>query len=199
MRRSIFAVRRFAFGVGSWTAILYGLDTQISISNRLNRTSARRVRPRCSRMYSGRWLVPRDFRKGISPSADSRLIRLPALMQCSGIPAPRVLSWGWRATPCTDHPVFVAAVVVNIPGCVTSNFVGPDARGLDFLVSGTFTPVPEPATWSAAAAALAILLRLRALRKGGAAPSKLPIRRPVLVQPRGLPYPRSCAIWRPEG
>ena len=94
MRRSIFAVRRFAFGVGSWTAILYGLDTQISISNRLNRTSARRVRPRCSRMYSGRWLVPRDFRKGISPSADSRLIRLPALMQCSGVPAPRVLSWG---------------------------------------------------------------------------------------------------------
>src|SRR5689334_11536629 len=68
---------------------------------------------------------------------------------------------GTESNPCTDQPVFVADVVVNIPGRVTLNFVGPDQTGLDRLASGTFTPLPEPATWAAAASAIALLLFLK--------------------------------------
>ena len=67
--------------------------------------------------------------------------------------------------PCGDFPINVADVHVNIPGRVTLNFVGPDL-GYYHLVSGTFTPLPEPATWAFTAAALLVLGVLRSRVNG---------------------------------
>jgi len=165
-------------GVRVWTTTLLGPgSTEISISNTLNRTTG---------VPGQQAIFPDELFGEIGPPRypEGRLSTGGTVALCCGVPIiyyytpplipfetnpsvtfdavlrgsiPACLLLGPETNPCSDHPVFVAYVLVDIPGRITLNYVGP-SQGIDQLVSGTFTPLPEPATWAAAASALALLL-----------------------------------------
>ncbi len=71
----------------------------------------------------------------------------------------------------TSTPMFVGSVSVDVPGVLTIDLSGPDARGFFTFLQARFTTVPEPSTGAlvgAAAATLAAAAVVRARRRSNA-------------------------------
>ena len=173
-------------GVGGWSTNLFAPGTQIFFSNPLNRAyeiaGGPAVFPDTLREEFGVARYPEGYiggsRVALCCNQPIQYFYTPptlpffdpnpsftfdAVLRGAEVACVEILPGFSR--PCGDFPINVADVHVNIPGRVTLNFVGPDL-GYYHLVSGTFTPLPEPATWAFTAAALLVLGVLRSRVNG---------------------------------